>query len=122
MVTASVLLLAVYVYTIVDASLRDRARVRRLPKPAWLLVVILLPLVGSALWFTLGRGRGAAPEPHVASEAPASAPHSAAPATGTQARLDALEREIEEADRAERIRLLEQELERRRGSGETAQP
>ncbi|MEN0083282.1 MAG: PLDc N-terminal domain-containing protein [Leifsonia sp.] len=121
MVTASVLLLAVYVYTIVDVSLRDRSRVRRLPKPAWLLVVILLPLIGSALWFTLGRGRGAAPAAPVASEPPASATQ-AAPATETQAQLDALEREIEEAGRAERIRRLEQELERRRGSGETAQP
>lgn len=122
MVTASVLLLAVYVYTIVDASLRDRSRVRRLPKPAWLLVVILLPLIGSALWFALGRGRGGEPEAPVASELAANAPHPAAPATGTQAQLDALEREIEEANRAERIRRLEQELERRRGSGETAQP
>jgi len=121
MVTASVLLLAVYVYTIVDVSLRDRARVRRLPKPAWLLVVILLPLIGSALWFTLGRGHGRAPAPPLAPEAPASATPSARPATGTQAELDALEREIEEADRAERIRRLEEELERRRGSGETAQ-
>ncbi|NUU07171.1 PLDc N-terminal domain-containing protein [Leifsonia sp. C5G2] len=122
MVTVSVLLLALYVYTIVDAALRDRARVRLLPKPAWLLVVILLPLIGSALWFALGRGRGTAPEPPLAPEDPASAGRSGTPVQGTQAQLEALEREIEEADRALRIRRLEEELERRRGSGETAQP
>jgi hypothetical protein len=97
MVTVSVLLFAVYVYTIVDAALRDRARVRLLPKPVWLLVVVLLPLLGSLLWFALGRGRGPAPEPNLPREDPA------------------------EADRAQRIRRLEQELERRRGSGESAQ-
>jgi hypothetical protein len=113
MVTGSVVLLALYVYTIVDVALRDRARVRRLPKAAWMLVVVVLPVVGSALWFALGRTRGATPPA-------ASAPDPGAP--DTQAQLDALQREIDAADRARRIHRLEQELERRRGSGGTAQP
>ncbi|RDV46125.1 hypothetical protein DOE76_02935 [Leifsonia sp. ku-ls] len=118
MVTGSVVLLALYVYTIVDVALRDRARVRRLPKAAWVLVVVVLPVVGSALWFTLGRARGTASS--AAQPPAASAPGPDAP--DTQAQLDALEREIDAADRARRIHRLEQELERRRGSGGTAQP
>ena len=117
MVTGSVLLLAVYVYTIVDVALRDRGRVRRLPKRGWLLVVILLPLVGSVLWFTLGRTRGAAAEP-----GPEPAHDTDGPASATRAELEALDREIAEAERALRIRRLGQELERRRGPGETARP
>ena len=121
MVTAAVLLLAVYVYTIVDVALRDRAGLRRLPKRGWLLVVVLLPLIGSVLWFVLGRARGARAEPDVVGERTPS-PNPAPPVSETQAALDALEREIQEAERALRIRQLEEELERRRGSGETARP
>ncbi|WP_308466175.1 PLD nuclease N-terminal domain-containing protein [Rathayibacter soli] len=47
----------VYIYTIVDCALFDRARTRGLPKWAWIFVVILFPLIGSALWFLIGRGR-----------------------------------------------------------------
>jgi hypothetical protein len=128
MVTASVLLLAVYVYTIVDAALRDRARVRRLPKSAWLVVVVALPFVGSVLWFALGRARDVDDDArHPLAGAPGNPPAaSAVPSPGatpgTEAQLDALQREIDEADRARRIRELEQELARRRASGGAAQP
>lgn len=46
---------AVYIYCIIDV-LRSRSNeTRTLPRWIWLLVVILLPLVGDALWLVFGR-------------------------------------------------------------------
>lgn len=46
-----------YIYSIVDTALIERSRVRALPKPAWLLIVIIFPLIGGVLWFIFGRAR-----------------------------------------------------------------
>jgi hypothetical protein len=44
------------VFAIVDCALTERARVRALPKWAWVLVALLLPVVGPVLWLVIGRG------------------------------------------------------------------
>ena len=44
------------VWAIVDIVLLDQDRVRAIPKPAWILIV-LLPIIGPVLWLTIGRGR-----------------------------------------------------------------
>ena len=57
----SVSLLALWVYTVLSACAADKAAVRRLPKWAWILVVVLgMPVLGPALWWTLGRPTGPA--------------------------------------------------------------
>ena len=43
-------------FAVVDCALTERARVRGLPKWAWLLIVLLLPVVGPLLWLLVGRG------------------------------------------------------------------
>ena len=48
---------AFYVYALVDCILFSRARVRGLPKVAWVFIVLLFPVVGAVLWFLIGRGR-----------------------------------------------------------------
>jgi hypothetical protein len=48
-----------YIYSIVDCALSDRSRVRGLPKPAWLPIVVVFPLIGGILWFVIGRPRKA---------------------------------------------------------------
>lgn len=45
------------VFAVVDAIVADRTRVRGLPRPAWFIVIVLVPLVGALLWFFLGRPR-----------------------------------------------------------------
>lgn len=45
------------IYSVADCALFDRSRVRGLPKPVWVLVVILFPIIGGILWFLVGRGR-----------------------------------------------------------------
>jgi len=49
-----------YVYSVVNVALSDRLAARGLPKAAWVVIVIVFPLIGAALWFWGGRSRGAA--------------------------------------------------------------
>ena len=45
------------VFCAVDALMLDRLRSRGLPRWAWVLVVVLIPVAGPVLWLTVGRGR-----------------------------------------------------------------
>ncbi|MFI7670277.1 PLD nuclease N-terminal domain-containing protein [Nocardia sp. NPDC049526] len=47
--------LALWVYCLVDIVTCPDAGIRNLPKPAWLIVVILVPTVGALLWLFAGR-------------------------------------------------------------------
>lgn len=55
-----VILLAAMVIALIDIIMRDDWQVRHLPKFGWILLVILLPLIGTLLWFLLGREYGGA--------------------------------------------------------------
>lgn len=48
---------AVMVFSIVDISTIDRSRVRHLPKFVWIVLVIITSVLGSILWFAIGRER-----------------------------------------------------------------
>lgn len=49
------LAIAVYLYAVIDVARSGRSEIRLFPKPIWLLIVILVPLLGSALWLMFGR-------------------------------------------------------------------
>jgi hypothetical protein len=114
----SLLMLAAMVFAIVDIILRDQSQVKHLPKTMWLILVILLPLLGTILWFAIGREW---PERQTAQRTPPFAPWASEPAPpqavrreerSTEQQLADLEREIEE----DRLRA---ELARRRSQDET---
>jgi uncharacterized integral membrane protein len=50
------------VFAVVDCALTEPRRVRALPKWAWILIALLLPVVGPLLWLIVGRG-SARPQP-----------------------------------------------------------
>ncbi|BAH56077.1 PLDc N-terminal domain-containing protein [Rhodococcus opacus] len=52
------IVLIVWVGCLVDVICAEEYRVRHLPKTVWLIIVILLPLVGSVLWLVVGRPHG----------------------------------------------------------------
>jgi hypothetical protein len=58
-----VILLAFWLYCLLDVITTDESRVRHLPKIIWLLIVLLLFEVGAALWLIAGRPRGEAAGP-----------------------------------------------------------
>lgn len=49
------LLLALWIFCIIDVITSNEYEVRNLPKLAWLLIVVLLPDVGSIIWLIAGR-------------------------------------------------------------------
>lgn len=125
-VVLSLLVLVLFVVALVDIIMRDQSLVKYLPKLVWILIVILLPSVGSILWFILGREyTRPARQPgvinlrHRSQTAPPPMPPMSTPGTygvrNTEAELAALEREINAHEKADRIRRLEAELRARRG-------
>lgn len=52
---------ALWVVCLVDVICAEEHRIRHLPKPLWLVIVLLVPLVGSGLWLLLGRPLGGLP-------------------------------------------------------------
>lgn len=99
--------LALFVASLVDIIRIPDDRVRYLPKMVWILVVILLPFIGSILWWILGREyeqRGA--RPRRASRRAQQPPAVPAPRPGfrtTEQQLEDLEREEYEAKLREEI-------------------
>lgn len=116
----SLLILVAMVFAIVDIILRENWQVKHMPKAIWLILVIMLPMLGTILWFALGRAypdRAVPAPPRFAPWASEPPPAPARPldARSTEQQLADLEKEIE----ADRLRA---ELNRRRaerGQGET---
>jgi hypothetical protein len=51
--------LVVEIAAIVSCALTPEQQVRGIPKPLWLLVILIFPIVGAVLWFGFGRDRAA---------------------------------------------------------------
>jgi hypothetical protein len=49
------LLFALWVFCFIDVIVVDEYRVRNLPKTGWILIVLLLPDIGSIAWLVAGR-------------------------------------------------------------------
>jgi hypothetical protein len=114
----TLLVIALMVGALIDIITRDDSQVKHLPKMVWIIIVILLPLIGSVLWFGLGReyaGSGVS-MPRM-QRARRQAPAQTRPSTPvdvrtTEEQIADLDREIEE------WRLREEIERRRRESGE----
>jgi hypothetical protein len=51
----ALLSLALTVYCVIDAFQTDEAEMRNLPKVAWVLIVLLVPVIGPVAWLLFGR-------------------------------------------------------------------
>lgn len=92
----AVLALAFYVVSIVDVAVQPPSRHRGVSKTTWIAIVILLPVLGGALWFVVGRSR---PSRARVALAPDDDPAFLGRVSGTSI-----------SDQDERIRRLEEEL------------
>jgi hypothetical protein len=54
-VIGALLAIGLYIYFVIDVARTPRVEMRSLPKAVWLLVVVVLPLLGGALWLAFGR-------------------------------------------------------------------
>lgn len=99
---------------LIDIIRAEGWAIRHLDKSIWIIIVILLPLIGSVLWFAIGRdyrqsidlGRFGDPRRW---EASTSGEGNVGEGT-TERELAALEREIERHEQDDRIRRLEAKL------------
>ncbi|WIB78219.1 PLD nuclease N-terminal domain-containing protein [Curtobacterium sp. MCPF17_002] len=110
---ASIVLL---VFALIDILTKGADQVRGLPKVAWVFLVILVPVVGSIVWFAVGHdwsqsdrnhGRYIEPRRHedgYATLGAARNAHGEKRITGTEQELAELEREIEYWEAQARLR------------------
>lgn len=49
----------IIIYSLIECAQTDKYRVRSIPKGAWLLVILLLPVIGGLLWLFFGRPKKA---------------------------------------------------------------
>ena len=103
-VVFSFVLVAVMIAALVDIITRDEGQIKHLPKIVWVLLVVFLPLVGTVLWFLIGRDYDRRPAESVSFGDPrrwnreTPTPPAAGPARDTRSteeQLAELEREIE---------------------------
>lgn len=122
----SILVVALMIGALIDIITRDDSQVKYLPKMVWIIIAILLPLIGSVLWFTLGReyGGGGISMPRMPQRA-ARPRTDTTPATqrwAPPAETRTTEQQIADLDREIEEWRLRQELEnRRRGDSGTDQ-
>ena len=45
------------IYTLIDCAMTPQEKVRRFPKWAWLLIIVLTGFIGDIAWFIAGRPR-----------------------------------------------------------------
>jgi hypothetical protein len=112
-VVVVVAVLVVFVYGLVDVIRTDPRQTKGISKPAWIVVQIVLPVIGAALWFLIGRPRGTGP-------VPAGHSHPVAPDDDPDF-LRNLELRRRNQAEADRLRKLKDELDakdRKLGEGE----
>lgn len=51
---------AFWIFTIVDCAVQPPTRHRGVSKPAWIAIVVLIPVLGGILWLAVGRVRKSA--------------------------------------------------------------
>ncbi|MGF9661106.1 PLD nuclease N-terminal domain-containing protein [Arthrobacter crystallopoietes] len=64
-----VVAVAVIVYALIECIRSRPQEVRSISKPAWILTILVVPLIGALLWFLFGRPRST-PQPQVQQRRP----------------------------------------------------
>ncbi|MCB0912007.1 MAG: PLDc_N domain-containing protein [Propionibacteriaceae bacterium] len=60
----------ILVFCLIDAIMADETRIRNLPKWAWILLIIIIPLVGGIAWLVAGRPANSVPRTPTAPQRP----------------------------------------------------
>ena len=58
LVIGGVAAIALTVYALVDLFVTASAKLRAFPKPVWIALIVVLPLIGPILWLTIGKSGG----------------------------------------------------------------
>jgi hypothetical protein len=104
----AILGVAVIIYALIDCVMTRSNEVRSISKPAWLITILVVPLIGAGLWFLFGRARPARP----AGPSRPAPRHPTAPDDDPQF-LQNLETKRRQQAREQELRRKEQELKAR---------
>ena len=95
----ALVVLVLEVYAIVNCILTPEDQVKGVPKVLWLVLIVLLPLLGSVLWLGVGRERvGAAPPRRPVASPPAVSPSGYAAMTAEE-RIRRMEEDLARLER-----------------------
>lgn len=114
---------ALWIYCIFDVVSTDESLVRNLPKIVWLLLVVLVPTVGSITWLILGRPANTGFSPGDGNVRPVARPRTLPRALGPDddplflADLDEQRRRLDRWE--QELKRREDELKRRDEGGST---
>lgn len=95
-----VIAVAFTLYALVDAAMADGRRARGVSKPVWVVLVVVLPVIGGVLWFTIGKGAVPAKRPTPPDDDPRFA--------GTRMSKDAVDEHMRDLEA--RLRELDDEV------------
>jgi hypothetical protein len=102
-----------WIYCIFDVITTDDAIVRHLPKLVWLMIVVLIPDIGSLLWLGLGRPRVWARRPQASGRTPTIALAASTDSPLEDPSLDTLSPTVRWREEQARLRVWEAQLKRR---------
>ena len=96
LVIGGVAIVALTIYALVDLFVTAKARLRAFPLPVWVAIIIVLPIIGPALWLFIGKNK---PSQNAAPAAPDDDPRFLGD-TGESAeeRIQRLEQELRALD------------------------
>ena len=109
----AIAIFALWVYCILDVIATEEALMRSMPKLFWLIIVILLPTIGSLAWLLLGRPREAGYLPGDTNPRPPLQERRSERSRPPIGPEDSAEFMSGMGDRAERLRKWEEDLKRR---------
>jgi hypothetical protein len=55
LVIGGVAAIALTVYALVDLFITGKQRFRAFPRPVWIALIVVLPIIGPVLWLTIGK-------------------------------------------------------------------
>lgn len=108
------------IYSLIDLTVTDDARIRRLNRILWIVIIVLLPVLGPLAWILMGKG----PRSAARVVAPDDDPSFGSRPTISDAEADRRIRDIEEQlraleaeEQAEQLRAEETDDDREPGEG-----
>ena len=112
----SIIIFALVVGALVDIITRDEWQVRHLPKMVWIILVVLLPLIGSIIWFAVGHDYSRPVDLGSFGDPRRHETLGFGPAKSTEQELADLDREIAFHEKQAEIERLESKLNQRRAT------
>ncbi|WP_405219622.1 PLDc N-terminal domain-containing protein [Agrococcus sp. Ld7] len=98
LIIGGILALVVTVYALVDLTVTDDRRIRRLNRVLWVVLIVVLPLAGALGWLTWGKGPRATAPPMAPDDDPSFSRASTVSTSETDRRIAEIEAQLAALD------------------------